>query len=375
MVRLHELHAMAGWPSVRELEKELSVSHFTIHQLFTQPDLPKATVYAEVVAALARRNPWGDEDEVCDRMSRLWLAAYHYQGMKPSIDLPPADQERLNPGPAAPAEVGEAPAPRRPTPRSVASPDTAERHPDLPRLDTSRAVVVGVGRFRDAQLQNLPGVVPGAEAVGALLTSVGPAFLRSATTEVHDGSRLDVLGAVHDAAEEATDTLLLYYAGHGLLSASGSLMLATGDTVYDRPFTAVDYDGVREAFAMSRARRKALILDCCFSGLAMEGSMGTVAELAAATGTYVLSATSSVRAAIASPTRRYPDFTGVLIDILDRGIEDGPALLDLRTLSHELRHRLASQGSPQPQMTSQGEARLALGLNRASRTTLGPADG
>lgn len=94
--------------------------------------------------------------------------------------------------------------------------------------------------------------------------------------------------------------------------------------------------------------------------------MGTVAELAAATGTYVLSSTSSARAAIASPNKRYPDFTGMLLDILERGAEGGPELLDIQTIHHTLRERLASQGSPQPEMTSRGEVRLALGLNRAA---------
>ncbi|MGT2525777.1 caspase family protein [Streptomyces nojiriensis] len=174
--------------------------------------------------------------------------------------------------------------------------------------------------------------------------------------------------AIHNAAEKATDTLLLYYAGHGLLTSSGSLNLAASDTEHDRSFTAIPYDDVRETLAKSRARRKALILDCCFSGRAVRESMGTVAELATATGTYVLSSTSSDRAAIAPQNKRYPDFTGMLIDILERGVKGGPELLDVQTIHHTLRERLASQGSPQPEMTSRGEARLALGLNHAADT-------
>jgi hypothetical protein len=367
MVGLHELHALAGWPSVRKLEKELSVSHFTIHQVFTEPDLPKATVYAEVVAALARRSPWGDEDEICDRMSRLWLAAYQYKALdlEPSINRMPAGEDSSERGPAATTRNAQL-APRELVPRSITPTDLLERHPDLPSLGNSCAVIVGVGRFRDSRLVNLPGVVRGAEALHALLTSDVPAFLPDTTIAVPDGSRLEVLNAVHDAAEKATDTLLLYYAGHGLLTSSGSFNLAASDAEYDRPFTAIPYDDVREALATSRARRKALILDCCFSGRAVQGSMGTVAELAAATGTYVLSSTSSARAAIASPSKRYPDFTGMLLDILERGVKGGPELLDVQTIYHTLRERLASQGSPQPEMTSRGGARLALGVNHAA---------
>jgi hypothetical protein len=243
----------------------------------------------------------------------------------------------------------------------------------LPRLDKSRAVIVGVGRFHDPGLGDLPSVGPGAKALHALLTSDVPAFLPDATTAVTDGSRFEILDAVHDAAEKATDTLLLYYAGHGLLTSSGGLTLAASDTVHSRSFTAIPYDDVREALAMSPARRKALILDCCFSGRAIH-SMGTVAELAEAMGTYVLTSASATRVAFAPSNKRYPEFTGVLLDILERGVEGGPELLDVETIYRTLSERLVSRGSPQPQRNSQGEARLALGVNHAADTVEGEAD-
>ncbi|MFJ4533709.1 hypothetical protein [Streptomyces nigrescens] len=91
-----------------------------------------------------------------------------------------------------------------------------------------------------------------------------------------------------------------------------------------------------------------------------------MAELAATTGTYVLSSTSSTRAAIASLGKLYPDFTGMLIDILERGVKGAPELLDIRTIYHTLRERLAGQGAPQPKMRSRGGVPLALGLSHAA---------
>ncbi|WP_406065805.1 hypothetical protein OG462_40335 [Streptomyces sp. NBC_01077] len=90
-----------------------------------------------------------------------------------------------------------------------------------------------------------------------------------------------------------------------------------------------------------------------------------MAELAATTGTYVLTSTSSTRAAIASPSKDDPDLTGVLLQILGQGVPGGPELLDVRTIHHMLREHLAGQGSPQPEMTGHGGARLALGGNHA----------
>jgi hypothetical protein len=334
--------------------------------MFTQPDLPKATVYAEVVATLARLSPWGDEDEICDRMSRLWLAVYQYEAfdLKSNINHVPGSEDISESGPVATTRNDQH-APRQPALRNIA-PNSLQRHPDLPRLDDSCAVIVGVGQFRDSNLATLPSVVSGAYALRDLLTADVPAFLIPATTTMTDCSRLEILDAVHNAAEEATDTLLLYYAGHGLLTPSGELTLAASDTVHSRSFTAVPYDELRQALAMSRARRKALILDCCFSGRALEGAMGPVAELAATTGTFVMSSTSATRAALAPSNKSYTEFTGELINILKRGIRGGPELLDVQTIYRELKGRLDSQGSPQPEMSSRGGARLALGVNHAA---------
>ncbi|MGW2090545.1 hypothetical protein [Streptomyces sp. NPDC001880] len=93
-----------------------------------------------------------------------------------------------------------------------------------------------------------------------------------------------------------------------------------------------------------------------------------MAELAEALGTYVLTSASATRVAFAPSNKRYPEFTGVLLDILERGVEGGPELLDVETIYRTLRERLVRQGSPQPQRNSQDEARLALGVNHAADT-------
>ncbi|MGG8407840.1 hypothetical protein ACM614_15055 [Streptomyces sp. 12297] len=94
-----------------------------------------------------------------------------------------------------------------------------------------------------------------------------------------------------------------------------------------------------------------------------------MAELAAATGTYVLASSSPTRAAVARPGNKYPDFTAAMIDILERGVKDGPEVLDVQTIFSALEERLAGHGSPQPRMIATGDARLALGLNRLAAST------
>ncbi|MBJ6618739.1 caspase family protein [Streptomyces sp. DHE17-7] len=69
--------------------------------------------------------------------------------------------------------------------------------------------------------------------------------------------------------EEATDTLLVYFAGHGMRDAdSTDLYLALGDSREHLGYTAVAYQHLRTALRTARARRKIVVLDCCFSGRA-----------------------------------------------------------------------------------------------------------
>src|SRR5919202_1158797 len=72
------------------------------------------------------------------------------------------------------------------------------------------------------------------------------------------------------------DLLLLYFSGHGVKDESGNLYLATRVTrKNDRGglirSTAIAARFVQEIMSDSRARRQAVILDCCFSGAFAEG--------------------------------------------------------------------------------------------------------
>jgi peptide/nickel transport system substrate-binding protein len=79
----------------------------------------------------------------------------------------------------------------------------------------------------------------------------------------------DMLDPVVRAADEATDTMVLYYAGHGLIDPRGELHLALVGSDPQRSYTAVRYDHIRDALLASRAARRIVILDCCYSGRAL----------------------------------------------------------------------------------------------------------
>jgi uncharacterized caspase-like protein len=90
------------------------------------------------------------------------------------------------------------------------------------------------------------------------------------STLILDESHMARIGRqLKSAADDAEDTLLVYYSGHGCLdSRRNELYLALRETHPDSlGFSAIHIDVLREAIQSSNAANKILVLDCCFSGV------------------------------------------------------------------------------------------------------------
>lgn len=120
-----------------------------------------------------------------------------------------------------------------------------------------------------------------------------------------------------------------------------------------------------------RARRKVIVLDCCYSGRALVGGMSAgehVADQAVVEGTYLLTASAETRKALAPPGEGYTAFTGELVEMLSRGVPDGPELLDPDTVYRRLRASPAAKSRPLPQARNRNTGGLiALARNLAHR--------
>jgi len=72
---------------------------------------------------------------------------------------------------------------------------------------------------------------------------------------------------------KASDTLYLYYVGHGLKKTDGNLYLTTKDTEYDLVETSsISSSEIRKLLGNCQAGRKIVILDCCFAGYFLGGT-------------------------------------------------------------------------------------------------------
>ncbi|WP_030621062.1 caspase family protein [Streptomyces fulvoviolaceus] len=240
----------------------------------------------------------------------------------------------------------------------------------LPDPARSRAVLVGVSSY--LQLESLPAVANNLPALAALLTSPASWDLPAShcTVVAEPDTAPAMLDAVQQAADSAEDTLLVYFAGHGLLDGRGELFFGLPGAVAGRSHTGVTYQSLREILTDSLAQRFVIVLDCCMSGRAL-GTMSSgdvLADQAGIEGSYLLAAAPDNGLALAPPGAAHTAFTGELLRILRHGVPGQARDLDLDLVYRELRTTLTAQGLPQPQKRVRNTAgRLILAHNHAYR--------
>ncbi|MCG5445930.1 caspase family protein [Micromonospora sp. NIE79] len=249
----------------------------------------------------------------------------------------------------------------------------------LPDPAASRAVLIGVSEYRS--MPGIPAAERNVRGLAALLTDptlwgLPPEHCR---VVIDPTSSEEVLRAVHEASMAATDALVVYFAGHGLLDDIAELYLALPEASRERLWGAVRFADVRREMitAARGCRAKVVLLDCCYSGRAMSGFMsgpGQLADQAVVDGAYLMTATAENMPAIAAVGAEYTAFTGALVQTLRDGVLGGPRLLDMDTLFTAVDQHLHARNHPRPQRRSRNDGhRIAIARNRAAATPPGGA--
>jgi actin-like ATPase involved in cell morphogenesis len=242
----------------------------------------------------------------------------------------------------------------------------------LPDPLLSRAVLIGTSIYE--YLENLPAVRNNLSGFRDALLDPARGGLRAdrCTIIQEPTSSLAVFEALKSEAEAAEDTLLVYFAGHGKADFRNELYLCLPGTAADPDLlwgNSLPYNQLRGAVAQSRAAKKVVILDCCFSGRAVTGYMSgdeAITGELGIEGTYILTATKANIRAEARQGERYTAFTGVLLELLRDGIPDAPELLTVARIFQNLKSTLISRRLPEPDQNNNGTiADLALTRNAA----------
>ena len=185
-------------------------------------------------------------------------------------------------------------------------------------------------------------------------------------------------GTLRRLARETDDVLLVYFADHGVIVPRGELCLILTDSDAEDPdITGLPYHHVREALLDSRARLKVSVLDCCFSGRAIEALSGGI-QIASSTdirGVYTVTASDQTAHVppLAEQASATTSFTGELLDLIRTGIPGGPEWLTLDLLYRHLRDRLRQRGLPDPnQRGVDTAAQFSFTRNAARRSPASP---
>ncbi|MEO3813102.1 hypothetical protein ABGB17_29215 [Sphaerisporangium sp. B11E5] len=238
----------------------------------------------------------------------------------------------------------------------------------------ARVLLVGSGRYRDGS--RLPEVAAVPRTVADLSrclvdrTGLDPSHL----TVLEDPADPQEFGAaLVEAATQATDVLVLYYVGHGLLSPRGELHLATHAT---RDLTtgipshqALPYKTVDEVLATCRAATVLVVLDCCFSGRAQAAWRAGLEEVFATVrpGCHVLAAAGPSEAAWAPEGQPHTAMSGALIHLLTGGDPTAGPRLTIDDLHRAVSRDLTDRGLPAPhRKVSESGVRRPFAVNIAT---------
>ncbi|MGW3458115.1 caspase, EACC1-associated type [Streptomyces olivaceoviridis] len=255
------------------------------------------------------------------------------------------------------------------------------------RIDPERSACVLIGVDDYAHLDPLRSVRLNLTELQAVLTDPEiwgiPDDGRRIRTVSNPTSPAELVRPIREAAALAEDTLIVYYAGHGLRDRheQQQLLLTLPDSVEDQPDTCVRSGDVRRAIRdTGSALRRVLILDCCYSGQVlteMTDGHRHVVEMAVSTlkdveGSYVMTSGPRDRPSHAPDPKRCTLFTGALVDVMREGLPGGPELLGLHDLFLEVKKRILTLKPEVPQepqdQDSNGVGALGFVRNAAVRS-------
>ncbi len=231
-------------------------------------------------------------------------------------------------------------------------------------------LVVGVNEYRNPEY-NLNFAVPDASGIRAKLETVNAPLFATINTHfladaeaTHDGI-LAAFAAVKTAAQPH-DAFLFYFAGHGVMSKTdGRFYLIPHDVtrIYGESQSlsanGLSADTLRELSAGIAAQKQLFILDACNSGGALQAfaqrgasQEKALAQLARATGTHWIAASSANQFATEFAELGHGAFTHTLLQALDGRADTGDKRITINELKAYLEAELPTvtqryKGAPQ----------------------------
>ena len=135
----------------------------------------------------------------------------------------------------------------------------------------SRAIFIGTGHHPPgATLRDVPAIGPSLSDLASTLREQAGVPEVNITLVLDPAGPAELAEQLDTTAAAATDVLLVYLAGHGLVGDGAELYLATAataDPFQGLSYRALSYRTLLTILRASPARTIAIVLDCCFAGL------------------------------------------------------------------------------------------------------------
>lgn len=177
-----------------------------------------------------------------------------------------------------------------------------------------KALVVGINNYPSYPLR---GCVNDASSVATILETNGdgsPNFDVRLETDVQTKSNLKTM--IVELFSGKSDTVLLYFSGHGFLNEIGGYLVTPDHKKYDE---GISMDEILILANQSRVKDKIIILDCCHSGAMGSPTInGAVSQLSE--GTSILTASRDDEPSM--EINGHGVFTNLLLDALQGGAAD-----------------------------------------------------
>lgn len=191
---------------------------------------------------------------------------------------------------------------------------------------------------------------------------------RPQVRELHDAHSSDeIVRFIGEAATVVEDLLLIYYCGHGVITSNGEFALTHARSRPDQvDYDALEFDRVRRACMLSPAKRRVVILDCCYSGAALAEALGADGDIGqlAISGAYVLTSSPATRPSFMKSDAQLTAFTGHLVDVLEDAGEPRAPTLD--ELAAQVALRLREEGLPPLQVLDRNQIGRSLRVRRTA---------
>jgi len=172
-------------------------------------------------------------------------------------------------------------------------------------------------------------------------------------TTIQNEKDYEILSKVEEVSQLASDALVVYYAGHGEREKGKTLYLTATNTKKDRLIsTAIEFERLNKIIQASKASKKILILDCCYSGLAAlntDNEPLLEEELNDITGTYIITSSPSNMVSYFHEGEDYTFFTSELVNILKNGIDNNAPFIEIGEVYEHINLNLRKKNHPLPQ--------------------------